>query len=128
MTRRRLPVALPTYNPDDSHAGCQAVSPRRLGIRGEGRRLPDAGLQEVLDGELAVFDKQLRSRFDWLRHQQRSELATPPVLIAFDVLYVNGRDLFKRPLRDRRPRLEDLLRDVDLVLNRTPNLGVSRGS
>src|SRR4051794_21098277 len=46
----------------------------------------------VLDGELAVFDAQLRSRFDWLLHRQPEEIATPPVLIAFDVLYVNGRD------------------------------------
>src|SRR5262245_9801892 len=62
----------------------------------------------VLDGELAVFDQQLRSRFDWLRHHQPTELATPPVLIAFDVLYLKGRDLTKRPLRERRPRLEEL--------------------
>jgi bifunctional non-homologous end joining protein LigD len=32
----------------------------------------------VLDGELAVFDQQLRSRFDWLRHRQPAEIATPP--------------------------------------------------
>jgi len=53
----------------------------------------------VLDGELAVFDQQFRSRFDWLRHRQPEEIATPPVLIAFDVLYVNGRDVAKRCLR-----------------------------
>ena len=46
----------------------------------------------VLDGELAVFDAQLRSRFDWLRHRP-AELATPPVLIAFDVLYLRGQVL-----------------------------------
>src|SRR5438094_9300680 len=69
----------------------------------------------VVDAELAVFDQQLRSRFDWLRHRQPAEVATPPVLIAFDVLYLKGRDLTKRPLRDRRSRLEDLLLDADLV-------------
>ena len=69
----------------------------------------------ILDGELAVFDAQLRSRFDWLRHRQPAELATPPVLIALDVLYVNGRDLAKRPLCERRPRLEDLLDGADMV-------------
>ena len=66
----------------------------------------------VLDGELAVFDKQLRSRFDWLRHRQPAEVATPPVLIAFDVLYLKGRDITIRPLRDRRRRLVDLIADT----------------
>ena len=69
----------------------------------------------VVDAELAVFDQQLRSRFDWLRHRQPAEVATPPVLIAFDVLYLKGRDLTKRPLRERRPRLEALLAHADLV-------------
>src|SRR5437762_2448334 len=46
-------------------------------------RLKTAAL--VLDGELAIFDEQLRSRFDWLR-QPTTGLATPPVLIAFDLL------------------------------------------
>ena len=69
----------------------------------------------VLDGDLAVFDQQLRSRFDWLRPRQPAEIATPPVLITFDVLYLKGRDLSRRRPRDRRPRLDDLLTDADLV-------------
>jgi bifunctional non-homologous end joining protein LigD len=70
----------------------------------------------VLDGELAVFDQQLRSRFEWLaRAMPADAVATPPTLIAFDVLYMNGRDVAKRPLRDRRARLEDLLAGADLV-------------
>src|SRR5437870_33551 len=62
------------------------------------RRYPDVAaafaqlrpLMLVLDGELAVFDDQLRSRFEWLRDPDESVVATPPVLIAFDVLYVNS--------------------------------------
>src|SRR5438309_9503833 len=46
-------------------------------------RLPAPPL--VLAGELAVFDAQLRSRFDWLRPRQAVEVATPPVLTAFDL-------------------------------------------
>src|SRR3989441_4035975 len=76
-------------------------------------RLPAPTL--VLDGELAVFDARLRSRFDWLRHRQPAELATPPVLIVFDVLYVKGRDLSQRPLRERRDRLEDLVAEADMI-------------
>jgi hypothetical protein len=48
-----------------------------------------------------MFDQQLRSRFDWLRDPPSDDVATPPpVLIAFDVLYVNGRDLTGKALRD----------------------------
>ena len=69
----------------------------------------------VLDGEVAVFDEQLRSRFEWLRDPDKSVVATPPVLIAFDVLYVKGRDVSQRPLRERPTRLEDLLAGADVV-------------
>jgi bifunctional non-homologous end joining protein LigD len=45
----------------------------------------------VLDGEVAIFDQQLRSRFDWLRQgPAEEEVATPPMFIAFDALYRNG--------------------------------------
>jgi hypothetical protein len=56
----------------------------------------------VLDGKVAIFDQQLRSRFDWLRATP-DELATPPIYIAFDVLYRAGerRD---RPPAARPPR------------------------
>src|SRR4029453_6659437 len=82
-------------------------TPRYPDVAAAIRQLPSKTL--VLDGEIAVFDQQLRSRFDWLRHRQADGLATPPVLIAFDLLYVSGRDLAKRPLGVRRPRLGESL-------------------
>ena len=33
----------------------------------------------VLDGEVAIFDQQLRSRFDWLREPDPDAIATPPM-------------------------------------------------
>jgi len=42
-------------------------------------------------------------------------VVTPPVLIAFDVLYVKGRDVSQRPLRERRARLEDVVAGGDFV-------------
>jgi bifunctional non-homologous end joining protein LigD len=63
----------------------------------------------VLDGEVAVFDRQLRSRFEWLRDPDSEDIATPPLLMVFDLMYRNGRDLSRRPLRERRKRLEDLV-------------------
>lgn len=58
----------------------------------------------ILDGEIAVFDHQLLSRFEWLRGRPKDETATPPILIAFDCLYARGKDLRERPLRVRRKR------------------------
>ena len=69
----------------------------------------------MLDSEVAIFDEQLRSRFDWLREPDRDAVATPPLLMVFDLLYRDGRDLSARPLRDRRARLEDVVSGCELV-------------
>jgi bifunctional non-homologous end joining protein LigD len=63
----------------------------------------------MLDGEVAVSDKGLISRFEWLRERPKDELATLPVYIAFDILELAGRDLRDRPLRERRRVLERLV-------------------
>jgi bifunctional non-homologous end joining protein LigD len=63
----------------------------------------------VLDGELAIFDEQLRSRFDWLRRGATADALATPVFIAFDLLYRGGKDETDRPLRDRRVLLEDAI-------------------
>jgi bifunctional non-homologous end joining protein LigD len=70
----------------------------------------------VLDGEVAIFDERLRSRFDWLREPDPDALATPPMFIEFDLLHQDGRELTGRPLRDRRARLENVVVGSDLVL------------
>jgi len=41
---------------------------------------------------------------------------TPPLLVAFDLLHQDGRELAGRPLRERRARLEDVVAGGDLVL------------
>ena len=69
----------------------------------------------VLDGEVAIFDEQLRSRFDWLREPDRAAVASPPVYMAFDLLYRDGRDLTARPLAHRRVRLEGVVAGSELV-------------
>jgi ATP dependent DNA ligase domain len=50
---------------------------------------------------------------DWLR--EPAAVATPPLLMAFDLLYHERRDLTARPLRERRARLEDVVTNNDLV-------------
>ena len=66
----------------------------------------------LLDGEIAVFDRQLLSHFEWIRARPKDEPATPPTLIAFDCLYARRKDLRKRPLRVRRNVLEEIIARV----------------
>jgi bifunctional non-homologous end joining protein LigD len=70
----------------------------------------------VLDGEVAIYDEKLRSRFDWLREPDVEAVATPPVFMAFDLLHQDGRELTGRPLRDRRARLESIVAGSEFVL------------
>src|SRR5215472_482889 len=69
--------------------------------------LPSADL--ILDGEIAVFDERLISRFDLLMEPDPDVVATPPVYVAFDVLQADGDDLRARPLSARREILESLV-------------------
>ncbi|HZN69203.1 MAG TPA: hypothetical protein VFB66_28250 [Tepidisphaeraceae bacterium] len=69
----------------------------------------------VLDGEVANYDQQLRSRFDWLREPDPDAVASPPLFMGFDLLYQQRRDLTGRPLRERRAPLEDVVAGSDLV-------------
>jgi bifunctional non-homologous end joining protein LigD len=70
----------------------------------------------ILDGEIAIYDQKLISRFEWLRHRQPPDVATPPLFMAFDCLHYRGQDLRPRPLATRRNVLEDVLGRQDLVL------------
>jgi|SRR5882724_1175771 len=44
----------------------------------------------VLDGEVAIFDRQLISRFEWLRTRPKHEVMTPPMYMVFDLLELDG--------------------------------------
>jgi bifunctional non-homologous end joining protein LigD len=70
----------------------------------------------ILDGEVAVYDAQLVSRFEWLRHGSPPELSTPPLFMVFDCLHARNKDLRKQPLYVRRNVIEDLLDEQDMVL------------
>jgi bifunctional non-homologous end joining protein LigD len=47
----------------------------------------------VLDGEVAIFDRQLISRFEWLRKRPKHEVSTPPMFMVFDLLELAGDDI-----------------------------------
>jgi bifunctional non-homologous end joining protein LigD len=70
----------------------------------------------TLDGEVAVFDGELISRFEWLRHLNHGDLATPPLLMVFDLLQLGEEDYRKEPLKVRRKALEKLLKSQTLLL------------
>jgi len=70
----------------------------------------------ILDTEVAVFDRQLISRFEWLRGRPEGDLATPPMLMAFDLMELDGEDQRERRLRERRQALEHLLKGERLIL------------
>jgi bifunctional non-homologous end joining protein LigD len=85
---------------------------RFAGIAAAIAKLPARSL--VLDGEAAIYDEKLRSRFDWLREPDADAVATPPVFMAFDLLHQDGREFTGRSLR--RARLEDAVAGSDFVL------------
>jgi len=78
------------------------------------RKLDATGL--ILDGEVAVYDAQLVSRFEWLRHASPPDLSTPPLFMVFDCLQARGKDLRSQPLYVRRNVIEDVLDKQDMVL------------
>ena len=70
----------------------------------------------ILDGEVAVYDRALISRFEWLRGRPKDEPATLPVYMVSDVLELGGKDLRKEPLRKRRKLLEELVVGARMIL------------
>jgi ATP-dependent DNA ligase len=70
----------------------------------------------ILDGEVAVFDTALVSRFEWLRGRPMDETATPALYMVFDCLHARGKDLRERPLRVRRHVLEGEVDGHRLIL------------
>lgn len=62
----------------------------------------------ILDGELCAFDRNLVSHINLL-DAGPDEIATPPVLIAFDIVHARGGDVRDRALSYRRSVLEDAI-------------------
>jgi bifunctional non-homologous end joining protein LigD len=74
---------------------------------------------------VAIFDQQLRSRFDLLQQPDPDVVATPPVFIAFDLLYRDGIDVSVRPLHERRAQLEERVTgDLVSPVRRLPSNGL----
>ena len=70
----------------------------------------------VLDGEVAVYDEQLVSRFEWMRRPPPDAVSTPQMMMVFDLLRLEGQDVRHEPLRIRRERVERVLDGAPAVL------------
>jgi bifunctional non-homologous end joining protein LigD len=69
----------------------------------------------ILDGEAVVLDEQGRSDFSLLQRALGGRggklLAANAILYAFDLLYLEGHDISRMALAERRQMLEDLIED-----------------
>jgi ATP-dependent DNA ligase len=70
----------------------------------------------VLDGEVAVYDEQLVSRFEWMRRVPSDAVATPPMMMVFDLLRLEGQDVRHEPLGIRRDRVGRVIDSGPAVL------------
>jgi bifunctional non-homologous end joining protein LigD len=61
----------------------------------------------LIDGEAIVVDKDGLSVFDLIRYRQHDHSA---ILCAFDLIEVDGKDLRRSPIEDRKGALADMLR------------------
>ncbi|WP_312938766.1 non-homologous end-joining DNA ligase [Agrobacterium pusense] len=74
----------------------------------------------IIDGEAVVLDEQGRSDFNALQNslgavgaRSGKKVAGDAILYAFDLLYLDGRDLRELPYRSRRHLLEEMLSGFD---------------
>ena len=75
------------------------------GIAAAAARMP--AQSAILDGEIVALDADGRPSFQALHHWSFEGLSL--VYYAFDLLHLNGRDLTKRPLDERRAALRDVI-------------------
>jgi bifunctional non-homologous end joining protein LigD len=66
-------------------------------------------MPSCLDGEAVVLDEQGRAGFSALQARLDGENRARVVLYAFDLLFLDGRDLRLLPLRERRESLVKLV-------------------
>jgi bifunctional non-homologous end joining protein LigD len=75
----------------------------------------------ILDGEIVALDEKGRSSFQLLQVFKSSEQRVPLVYYAFDLLFLDGKDLCKEPLSVRRKLLGEVLKKAPA------NIRVSEG-
>jgi len=71
--------------------------------------------QAIIDGEIVALDAEGRPSFQALHHWSLEALSL--AYYAFDLLHLDGRDLTKRPLEERRAALRAIVDGSSLLLS-----------
>lgn len=66
----------------------------------------------ILEGEAVILDKQGKSQFSQLEKALRFQEDMQVKIFFFDLLYLNGEDLRKKPLLERKEKLEKLIPSI----------------
>jgi bifunctional non-homologous end joining protein LigD len=97
-----------------SEGHCELVSRRRNAYKSFQELREHLGALKVknavIDGELVCLDSEGRSIFNELLFRRGS-----PVFYAFDLLYLNGRDLRQLPLIERKTKLREVIEKSGLT-------------
>jgi bifunctional non-homologous end joining protein LigD len=75
--------------------------------------LAGIGRQAVIDGEMVALDSHGRSRFQLLQNVGREKVKLQ--YCVFDLIYLDDKDLRKRPLIERKEMLEAILPDDPFI-------------
>jgi bifunctional non-homologous end joining protein LigD len=92
----------------------------------------------IIDGEIVALDEKGRTSFQLLQGLDMGQKKPPIVFYAFDLLRLNGKDLQRLPIEERKAKLEELLKkppgvirysvsftkDVQELLGRARELGL----
>jgi bifunctional non-homologous end joining protein LigD len=71
-------------------------------------------INAVLDGEIVVMDEEGNPNFQKLQHYEENK-HLPLLYHVFDVLEMNGKQLYDQPLIERKKLLQELLPESDIV-------------
>jgi len=76
----------------------------------------------VVDGEIVVPAADGTTDFSVLQNELKGK-STKTVLVAFDLLYLNGRDLRKLPLFQRKAELKKIVEGTDIQFSESFEIG-----
>jgi bifunctional non-homologous end joining protein LigD len=79
----------------------------------------------IIDGEVVALDEEGRSSFQLLQAFEMGQERPPIFFYAFDLLRLNGQDLFDLPIERRKSKLEELLKEGPETIRYSASLGTN---